>query len=65
MGLKIIKLGNSILINNPFNSVAYNQNLFALSKSTQQYLDDNAEDDESVELYKEDDYFLDLQDLKL
>jgi len=57
MGLKIIKLGNSILINNPFNSVAYNQNLFTLSKSTQQYLDDNAEDDESVELYKEDDYF--------
>lgn len=58
MGLRVIKLGNSLLINNPFNAVSYNQNLFALSKEKIPQFLENKEEDENIELYKEEDYFL-------
>ncbi len=58
MGLKITLLGNTLLINNPFNAVSYNQNIFTIAKPiTMEYVEIN-EEDELVELYKEEDYFL-------
>lgn len=57
MGLKIILIGNSLLINNPFNAVAYNQDLFNLSKPNPNFFDSPVEEDDTVELYKEEDYF--------
>ncbi len=58
MGLKIILLGNSLLINNPFNSVSYNQNIFSLSNQEEDDYIETEDDDNLIELYKEEDYFL-------
>lgn len=57
MGLKIIIIGNCLLINNPFNAVSYNQDLFNISKQSPKVFDSYIEEDESIELYREEDYF--------
>ncbi len=57
MGLKIIIVGNSLLINNPFNVISYNQNIFKLNKPVTVDFERETEDEENIELYKEEDYF--------
>lgn len=58
MGLKIIIVANNLLINNPFNAVSYNQNIFSLSKQEEDDYVESNDDDNLIELYKEEDYFL-------
>jgi len=58
MGLKIIILGRSIYINNPFNRVRVSDELFEINKDSINIPDLQEEDDEtSIELYSEKDYF--------
>ena len=59
MGLKIIIIGNSIYINNPFNRVKYNEKKFKVNNFAVNLSDfeDEEGDDNNVELYSENDYF--------
>lgn len=58
-GLKIIIIGNSIFINNPFNKVEYNEQLFKEYKENQNFTDlrNDVLDDEEIEIYSDKDYF--------
>lgn len=61
LGLKIIILGKSIYINNPFNLVKYNKNLFTLNhakyKIPKQIDSEDDNDNNNIELYSENEYF--------
>ena len=58
MGLKIIILGRSVYINNPFKRVNCNNEIFEINTNKVKTLElDNEEEDEEVELYSEKDYF--------
>ena len=59
MGLKIIVIGNSIVINNPQGKASYNAKFFEIYKNASEY-DEALEldfDDDAVELYSDKDYF--------
>jgi len=58
MGLKIIIIGRSIYINNPFNRINCSSEVFEVNKTKIDILNIEEEDDDStVELYSEKDYF--------
>lgn len=59
MGLKIIIMGRSIYINNPQNKVAYNSKAFIpnTTKSNVSVVKETEEQDDTIELYSEQDYF--------
>lgn len=57
MGLKIIIIGRSIYINNPFKSVAYSNKVFEINKMKVNILEKEEEDDTDIQLYSEKDYF--------
>ena len=57
MGLKIIIMGETIFVNNPFNSVSYNKGSFDVIKRKTQIFDIGEEDDSDIELYSSKDYF--------
>ena len=61
MGLRIIIVGRNVYINNPFNKVAYNKNVFEIDNSQQKIIEQGQEDedenDEELELYSDEDYF--------
>lgn len=57
MGLKIIMMGNSIFINNPFNRVLYDNQIFSRNTIKQDIPEVEPEEDENAELYREEDYF--------
>lgn len=57
MGLKIIIMGDTIFVNNPFNIVSYNKSAFDIVKYTQQEIELKEDDDNNVELYSQKDYF--------
>lgn len=58
MGLKIIILGDSIIINNPFNQVRLDQNIFyPHEKKVQQIVASKEEEETELELYEESEYF--------
>ncbi len=58
MGLKIIVLGDSIYINNPLNSMRYNENILypVLEEKRKPLLE--YEDEKEIVLYNENDYFI-------
>ena len=55
MGLKIIIMGESIFINNPFNVVSYNRGFLDIVKRKTQILESMEEDDADIELYSQKD----------
>ena len=57
MGLKIIIIGRSIYINNPFKSVKYNNEVFEINNDEVHIKDLEEDDDTEVQLYSEKDYF--------
>lgn len=57
MGLKIIIIGRSIYINNPFKSVRYSDDVFEINKNQVHIKDLEEDDDTEVQLYSEKDYF--------
>ena len=57
MGLKIIIIGRSIYINNPFKSVKYSNETFEINKTEVHIKDLEEDDDTEVQLYSEKDYF--------
>ena len=59
-GLKIILVGNNIIMNNPSNKVVYNGQLFKEYNEMQRITDiktENSEEDDEIELYSDNDYF--------
>ena len=57
MGLKIIIIGRSVYINNPYNKVIVNENVFELNKDDINIENIEDDDETSIELYSEKDYF--------
>lgn len=59
MGLKIIIIGRSIFINNPYKRVTYNNEVFEINKKRIHLLEKEDDDTENVDLqlYSEKDYF--------
>ena len=60
MGLKIIVVGRNVFINNPFNKVGFNQNIFEIDDFSPEPIEtdlEEEEDDEKLEIYSDDDYF--------
>lgn len=57
MGLKIIIIGRSIYINNPFNRVSCSNKIFEKSVINTEIIDIEENDDSNIELYSEKDYF--------
>ena len=59
MGLEIILVGHNVFINNPFNKVGFNKEVFEIDTYIPKLVDRNGEDEEGedLELYSEDDYF--------
>lgn len=57
MGLKIIIVGRSIYINNPYKRVRYNNNFFEINKTEIHIKELEEDDDTEVQLYSEKDYF--------
>ena len=57
-GLKIIIMGNSIFINNPLNAMNFNKEYFStIRHKTYSPITENKNEDEEIELYKDDEYF--------
>lgn len=57
MGLRIIIIGRSIYINNPVNRVKYSDEIFDINDTAIRNISDLEEDNASIELYSEKDYF--------
>ncbi len=57
MGLKIIMMGNSIFLNNPWNKISYDSEVFKINKQNIDISNMQPEDDNEVQLYDEDEYF--------
>lgn len=57
MGLKIIIIGRSIYINNPFNRVTVDDKVFEINQTETVIPEIEEDDDTDVELYSEKDYF--------
>lgn len=57
MGLKIIIIGRSIYINNPYKRVKYNNDFFEINKTEIHIKELEEDDDTEVQLYSEKDYF--------
>ena len=57
MGLKIIVMGKSIFINNPLNTVNFNDRIFAINNIQYDLSSLKEEDEEDIEIYQEKDYF--------
>ena len=58
MGLKIIIMGDTIFVNNPFNAVSYNKGAFDIINNPTPKIEVSEEDDDTdVELYSSKDYF--------
>lgn len=57
MGLKIIIIGRSIYINNPFKRVGYSNEIFEINKSDVHISNLEEDDDTDIQLYSEKDYF--------
>ena len=57
MGLKIIIIGRSIYINNPYKRVRCNENVFELNRKEIEPQEIEEDDDTEIELYSDQDYF--------
>jgi len=57
MGLRIIRLGDSLFINNPNNNVTYDNEYFVSANQTKNEIIDNGEKESNIELYSQNDYF--------
>ena len=57
MGLKIIILGDTIFVNNPFNGVGYSKNAFYIINNQVPKIEISEDEDANVELYSYKDYF--------
>lgn len=57
MGLRIIIIGRSIYINNPFKKVSYSNEIFEINKTKIEIKNLEEDDDTDIHLYSEKDYF--------
>lgn len=57
MGLRIIIIGRSIYINNPFKKVSYSNEVFEINKTKIEIKNLEEDDDTDIHLYSEKDYF--------
>ena len=57
MGLKIIIIGRSIYINNPFKRVSYSNEVFEINKNEVHIANFEEDDETDIQLYSENDYF--------
>lgn len=57
MGLKIIIMGNKVLINNPFGKVTFDEEKFFIETEEISYENLKEEDDSEIQIYQETDYF--------
>jgi len=58
MGLKIIIMGNSLFVNNPFDRMHYDSHTFALKQKEEIDISKLKQEDESdIEIYEEEEYF--------
>jgi len=57
MGLRIIIMGSGIFINNPFNRMSYNNDVFTLNTEKEAPVKLKPENESDLELYTEEEYF--------